>query len=142
MAAETSYIEGRCESRAAQRFEVQLPLAVHYQGWTVPGYVQDLSGRGIFFYAECELPEGEIVELSFTMPAEISLAESMPVRCRGRVLRASTSSLKADHAQGRTGFAVRFDSYEYLPLNEPIMQFVRVSDAVVSRQVSGISHQP
>jgi hypothetical protein len=140
MSTDSNYLEGRYERRAAQRFAVHLSLTVHFEGWTVPGYIQDLSGRGIFFYAECALPEGAVVELTFTMPSEISLAESMPVRCRGRVLRASASSSGAGHSenQRRRGFAVRFDSYEYLPSNEPIMQFVRVSETAVSRQPSAV----
>jgi len=114
----------RLERRGAQRFQVHLPLAVHFEGLTVPGFTQDLSGRGIFFYAEAALPEGAVVELTFTMPSEITLAENMPVRCRGRVLRASASQ-----AGQRSGIAVQLDSYQYLPSNEPIFQFVRVSAA-------------
>lgn len=112
----------RIERRAAQRFEVHLPLTVQYEGRTVPGFVQDLSGRGIFFFAEAALPEGAIVELTFNMPSEITLAENMPVRCRGRVLRSSASQ-----ANQRTGIAVRFDSYQYLPGDEPIAPFARAA---------------
>jgi len=114
----------RLERRGAQRFEVQLPLSVHFDGRTVPGFTQDLSGRGVFFYAETALPLGAAVELTFTMPSEITLTENMPVRCRGRVLRASASP-----AGQRNGFAVQLDSYEYLASDEPIGQFVRVSSA-------------
>jgi hypothetical protein len=131
----------RLERRGAQRFEMHLPLAVRFDGRTVPGFTQDLSGRGIFFYAETTLAEGAIVELTFTMPSEITLAENMPVRCRGRVLRASASHAghsQAGHSQGqRNGIAVQFDSYEYLPTNEPLTQFVRVSAASAAGATSG-----
>ena len=119
----------RLERRGAQRFEVHQPLAVHFEGRTVPGFIQDLSGRGIFFYAETALPQGAVVELTFTMPSQITLAESMPVRCRGRVVRASAPPTGQPHMEQRTGIAVRFDAYEYLPADEPVMQFVRVSAA-------------
>ncbi len=122
----------RLERRAAQRFEVHQPLAVHFEGRTVAGFIQNLSGRGIFFYAETALPEGAVVELTFTMPSEITLAENMPVRCRGRVLRASAST-----AGQRNGIAVQLDSYEYLPSDEPILQFVRVSAASAAGAASG-----
>jgi hypothetical protein len=128
----------RVERRAAQRFQVHLPLTVHFDGRTVPGFTQDLSGRGIFFYTEIELPEGAIVELTFTMPSEITLAENMPVRCRGRVLRASTSAAVLSQPAQRNGIAVRFDTYEYLPTNEALAQFVRVSPASVSPATSGL----
>ncbi len=122
----------RLERRGAQRFELHLPLAVHFDGRTVPGFTQDLSGRGIFFYAETALLQGAVVELTFTMPSEITLAENIPVRCSGRVLRASASQ-----AGQRSGIAVQLDSYQYLPSNEPIAQFVRVSPASAAGTTSG-----
>src|ERR1035438_9832322 len=110
MSTDPDRLERRLERRGAQRFEVHLPLAVHFEGRTVHGFTQDLSGRGVFFYAETALPEGAVVELTFTMPSEITLGDNMPVRCRGRVLRA------AGYSQGgqRTGIAVQLDSYQYL----------------------------
>src|SRR6266851_4400025 len=139
MSTDPNRLEHCLERRSAQRFEVHLPLAVHFDERTVPGFTQDLSGRGIFFYADAVLPEGAVVELTFTMPSEITLGESMPVRCRGRVLRASAP--QGGHTEAgqpkptqpkasqRSGIAVQLDSYQYLPANEPIAQFVRVSGA-------------
>jgi hypothetical protein len=120
----------RLERRGAQRFEVHSPLAVHFEGRTVPGFIQDLSGRGIFFYAQASLPNGASVELTFTMPSEITLGESMPVRCRARVLR--TSLFEGGQ---RNGIAAQLDSYQYLP-EEPVSQFVRVSAAGASAENS------
>ena len=122
----------RLERRGAQRFEVHQPLAIHFDGRTVPGFIQNLSGRGIFFYAETALPEGAVVELTFTMPDEITLAENMPVRCCGRVLRASASP-----AGQRNGIAVQLSSYQYLPPNQPTSQFVRVAAASAAGATSG-----
>ena len=120
----TSSDPNRLERRGAQRFELHLPVAVHFEGRTVPAFTQDLSGRGMFFYTEVAIPVGAVVELTFTMPSEITLGQSMPVRCRGHVLRAAAS----DGGQ-RNGIAVQLDAYEYLPADErlPISQFVRVS---------------
>ena len=132
MSTDDNRLEHRLERRGAQRFEVYLPLAVHFEGRTVPGFIEDLSGRGIFFYAETTLPQGAVVELSFTMPSEITLGENMPVRCRGRVLRTSASQ-----AGQRSGIAVQFDSYEYLAANQPGAQFVRVSAGGTPGAASG-----
>jgi len=136
----------RLERRGAQRFDVHQPLAIHFEGRTVSGFIQNLSGRGIFFYAEATLPEGAVVEVTFTMPSEITLAESMPVRCRGRVVRAATSPAGPSqpgpsHADARNGTAVRLDSYQYLPADEPILQFVRVSAAGAGAAASGLTHR-
>jgi PilZ domain len=122
----------RLERRGAHRFEVHLPLAVHFEGRTVHGFTQDVSGRGIFFYAETSLPQGAVVEVTFIMPSEITLGENMPVRCRGRVLRSSVS-----RAAERNGIAVQLDSYQYLPASELISPFVRVSAASASGGTPG-----
>jgi hypothetical protein len=112
----------RLERRAAQRFEVHLPVSVHFNGQTIPGFTQDLSARGIFLYSEVDIPEGAAVELTFMMPSEITLGESMPVRGSGRVLRSVPTK-----GSRRNGIAVQLESYEYLPEKQPILQFVRVS---------------
>jgi len=103
----------RMERRVGQRFTLHMPLAVSFDGRTMQGFTQDLSGRGIFFYTEAAPAQGSIVELTFTMPSEITLGESMRVRCRGRVLRASASD-----AGEKNGIAVRLDSYQHLPPDE------------------------
>src|SRR5690242_7515565 len=77
------------ERRAAQRFDYQLPISIKVIGieGEVHGCTQDLSARGAFFYTEAPLTEGSEVEVTLLMPAEITLTASMPVRCRGKVLR-------------------------------------------------------
>lgn len=105
----------RMERRAGQRFEVHLPVSIQVEDRTVPGFTQNVSARGVFFYAEAALPEGTPVELTFTMPSEITLAESMRVRCQGRVLRSLACGTGQKH-----GIAVHLGSYEYLPECHPV----------------------
>lgn len=116
----------RFERRSGQRFQLHLPLTIHIDGKAVPGFTQDLSSRGLFLYTEALLAEGAVVELTFTMPSEITLAESMRVRGRGRVLRADPSL-----SGPRTGIAVQLDSYQYLPSLEcaTTAELARVSAA-------------
>ena len=99
----------RLERRSGQRFQLNLPLTIHVDGRSVPGYAQDVSSRGIFLFAEVSVAPGAIVELTFTMPSEITLGESMRVRARGRVLR--TEAAVSTNARG---MAVLLESYEYL----------------------------
>lgn len=124
------------ERRSGQRFQLHLPLTVHSEGKVVPGFTQDVSSRGLFFYTEALLPEGASVELTFTMPSEITLGDSMRVRGRGRVLRSSLSS-----SQPRAGVAVQLGSYEYLsPFDEanPVDELARVSTTAPDRQISNV----
>lgn len=112
------------ERRSGQRFQLHLPLTIHLDGKVVPGFTQDVSSRGLFLFTEAALVEGSTVELTFTMPSEITLGESMRVRGRGRVLRADCSSTGP-----RNGVAVQLDSYQYLPALEgdPTPALVRAS---------------
>src|ERR1035437_8196090 len=77
------------ERRVGQRFPYLLPLSLRQPGTSVEGVglTQDLSSRGVFFFTNAPLTEGSEIELTLRMPSEITLGESMPVRCRGRILR-------------------------------------------------------
>jgi hypothetical protein len=127
----------RIERRSGQRFQLHLPLTIHFDGKSVPGFTQDVSSRGLFLYTEVQLAEGSTVELTFTMPSEITLGESMRVRGHGRVLRTDPSK-----AGPRTGIAVQLDSYQYLPTleSEPAVVLPRVpTDETSSRTPGAIS---
>src|SRR5208282_5231701 len=84
------------------------------------GFTQDLSSRGVFFFTDAALTEGSEIELTLRMPSEITLGESMPVRCRGRILRivrpaSPSDSAASATAESKIGVAVRLEGYEYLP---------------------------
>lgn len=116
------------ERRASQRFDFQLPVGVRLAGTDREGYgfTQDLSGRGVFFYTDFQLAEGDAVELTLVMPSEITLTENARVRCRGKVVRV----LPVDQ---KFGVAARLEGYEYLPKAETAAQisanFPRISTA-------------
>ena len=114
----------RVERRVGQRFPYNTPVSLRECSGEIQGagFTQDLSSRGAFLFTDALLPEGSEVELTLRMPSEITLGESMRVRCRGRVLRvakpsatAAQNSTSRDLSGPRLGLAVRFDSYEYLP---------------------------
>ena len=114
------------ERRASQRFEFQLPVGVRLAGTDREGYgfTQDLSGRGVFFYTDFQVAEGDAVELTLVMPSEITLTENARVRCRGRVVRVLP-------VERKFGVAARLEGYEYLPKAETAAQvsanFPRIS---------------
>lgn len=109
------------ERRVGQRFAYLLPLSLRQTANSLEGvgFTQDLSSRGVFFFTDAALSEGAEIELTLRMPSEITLGESMPVRCRGRILRVvrptAKSGLDSSQADAKIGVAVRLDGYEYLP---------------------------
>lgn len=108
----------RVERRVGQRFPYVLAVSFRQATNSVEGmaFTQDLSSRGVFFFTDAPLNEGHEIELTLRMPSEITLGESMPVRCRGRILRivSGKPSPDADRTETKIGVAVRFDGYEYL----------------------------
>ena len=102
----------RHERRSRQRFEFQIPVALRVNGSDrdEPALTQDLSARGAFLHTDCTVAVGQAVELTLLMPSEITLAESMRVRCRGKVLRV----VQRDAVQNKIGLAVELSEYEYL----------------------------
>lgn len=125
------------ERRIGQRFAFHLPLSFRQTSTALEGlgFTQDVSSRGVYFFTDAPLREGAEIELTLRMPSEITLGESMPVRCRGRILRvvkpAATSTpaiAKEACAETKSGVAVRFEAYEYLTESiESSASFARVS---------------
>lgn len=144
----------RVERRAGQRFPFLLPVSLRETSSGVEGlgFTQDLSSRGIFFFTEAAIHDGAEIELTLNMPSEITLGETMRVRCRGRILRVvkrSDLGLPEVPAQSETqvGVAVRFDGYEYLSESSDVpASFQRVaslhSNSEEDRPVRGPVHAP
>jgi hypothetical protein len=122
----------RLERRVGQRFSYLLPLSLRQPATALEGmgFTQDLSSRGVFFFTDAALSEGSEIEITLRMPSEITLGESMPVRCRGRILRVVKQAAKgaagASPVEAKIGVAVRLDGYEYLHESES-SNFPRVS---------------
>src|ERR1700690_841470 len=102
----------RFERRATQRFDFHLPVTIRLADSDSEGYgfTQDLSVRGALLYTDFAVSEGDAVELTLVMPSEITLAENMRVRCRGKVMRVCTALTGT-----KFGVAVHLEGYEYLP---------------------------
>ena len=125
----------RVERRVGQRFPYLLAVSLRDPATSVEGVgcTQDLSSRGVFFFTDVPLNEGSEIELTLRMPSEITLGESMPVRCRARVLRIEGGSANHGSPDGsapksKLGVAVRLESYEYLAATSELSPgFSRIS---------------
>ncbi len=117
-------VQGQLERRAAQRFEFQLPVSVHVVGSShdASGFTQNLSASGALVCTDLSLSEADAIELTLIMPSEITLAENMRVRCRGRVLRVHSSNRDAKYAT-----AIHLEKYEFLPAAEGVPVFRQIS---------------
>lgn len=124
------------ERRIGQRFAFNLAVSLREVSTSLSGFgfTHDLSSRGAFLFTEMNLTEGVEIELTLMMPSEITLGESMRVRCRGRVLRILKTEEKLNDAaknhssDKKIGVAVCLSNYEYLPeMEDGSVEFRRIS---------------
>ena len=74
-------VEAEPEKRATRRFALRLPVAA--------------------------IAPGSVIEFTLTLPPEITLTESIRVRCKGKVVR-------VDDGDGKVAVAAVIDEYEFL----------------------------
>jgi hypothetical protein len=102
----------QAEKRATRRFALRLPVSVNYTGDTGAAFAaqtRDVSARGICFYMDAPLTTGADIEFTLTLPPEITLTESIRVRCKGKVVRVESSQ-----ADAKVPVAAVIDEYEFL----------------------------
>jgi hypothetical protein len=75
----------------------------------LPAQTKDVSARGVYFFLDAPMSQDTKIEFTLTLPPEITLTESIRVRCRGRVLR-----VERDVAGKQVGVAALIEQYEFL----------------------------
>ncbi len=104
--------EAKEEKRATRRFALRLPLSVNYSEETSAqqaAQTRDVSARGICFYVDSSVDAGSTIEFTLTLPPEITLTESIQVRCKGKVVRVDGPGV-----DNRLAVAAVIDEYEFL----------------------------
>jgi PilZ domain len=104
--------EAQQDKRATRRFALRLPVSVTYTengAQEKTAQTRDVSARGICFYLDSAIAAGSNIEFTLTLPPEITLTESIRVRCKGRVVRVDDAS-----PNGRVAVAAVIDEYEFL----------------------------
>jgi len=102
----------QAEKRATRRFALRLPVSVNYSGNSGTAFAaqtRDVSARGICFYMDAPLTSGSEIEFTLALPPEITLTESIRVRCRGKVVRVEPGMTDA-----KVPVAAVIDEYEFL----------------------------
>lgn len=104
--------EPQQEKRAARRFALRVPVTVSRDHTPNPqaASIRDVSARGICFYLDSAIAQGEPIGFTLTLPPEITLTESIRVQCKGHVVRVEDSS-----HDGKVTVAAVIEEYEFLP---------------------------
>jgi len=99
------------EKRATRRFALRLPVSVSYSEdgtQEKSAQTRDVSARGICFFVDSAIAAGAPIEFTLTLPPEITLTESIRVKCKGKVVRVD------DAEEGKMAVAAVIDEYEFL----------------------------
>jgi hypothetical protein len=99
------------ERRGTRRFALRLPVDVRLAGsdHEVHTQTKDVSARGVYFYLSNAVEEGEQIDFTLTLPPEITLTDSIHVKCRGRAVR-----VEPEAQAGKTGIAAIIEEYQFL----------------------------
>lgn len=106
--------ETKSDQRSTRRFSLRLPVAVKNQQGEVdelPAHTKDVSARGIYFFIDSPMESGSNIEFVLTLPPEVTLTESIRVRCRGQVVRVEQQSAASG---ARLGVAAAIESYDFV----------------------------
>jgi hypothetical protein len=100
---------GHSDRRSAPRYVLALPIVARIAQQTEPvaGISRNISVRGVYFTMDQELPPGSALELSFTLPAEMTEGTEVFVSAQGRVVRVERES-----DAERVGVAMAIEKYE------------------------------
>jgi hypothetical protein len=101
------------EKRATRRFALRLPVSVNpstSNDQSENAQTRDVSARGICFYVDAAIEPGSLIEFTLTLPPEITLTQSIQVRCKGRVVR-----VDGGNPASKLAVAAVIDEYEFLP---------------------------
>jgi PilZ domain len=98
-------------SPRARRLKIAIPVEFRSQTANeMSGTVENVSQSGLFIRSEQSPAKGDLIEMTFNMPMEISGQDNAAVICAGQVVRIVPSDQKG--ALG--GFAVSVIDYRFL----------------------------
>ena len=110
------------ERRAARRYDLSLPVIIRVPsgngGLSRNGKTRDISTRGVYFTVEQSFSDDAELDLTLTLPAEITRGTEVLVRAQGRVVRVERKP-QADGTE-RVGVAAVIEKYDIIR-GEPAM---------------------
>lgn len=100
------------EQRCARRLDLALPVHVKYTNGgfhEVVTQTRNLSTQGVLLEMDSDLKTGADIEFTLTLPPEITMTDSIRVRCVGRVVRVG-----APDEQAKITVAATIDQYDFV----------------------------
>jgi hypothetical protein len=105
-------MEAMTERRNARRYDLSLPVMVRIPADVTdlqPGETRDISTRGLYFVIEQDLEAGSELDLTVTLPPEITHGEEVFVRAAGKVVRVDPRTAARNMRLGVAAIIERYD---------------------------------
>jgi len=103
------------ERRTARRYDLSLPIIIRVPTEreldTQQGKTRDVSTRGLYFVVEQNLEAGSELDITMTLPAEITHGTEVFVRALGRVVRVER---RTEDGNTRMGVAAVIERYDII----------------------------
>jgi len=103
------------ERRGTRRYDLTLPIVVRMPAERVlatqNGKTRDISTRGLYFVIDQSLEAGSQLDITLTLPAEITNGTEVFVRAAGKVVRVEP---KMEDGTSRLGVAAVIERYDII----------------------------
>lgn len=103
------------ERRTARRYDLSLPVIIRVpterQVDSQEGKTRDISTRGLYFVIEQDLEAGSELDITMTLPAEITHGTEVFVRALGKVVRVEP---RMEDGSSRMGVAAVIERYDII----------------------------
>lgn len=103
------------ERRTARRYDLSLPVIirvpVNEETSSRNGKTRDISTRGVYFTIDEELGPGAELDITLTLPAEVTRGSEVFIRAMGKVVRVDKTP---EQGASRIGVAAVIERYEII----------------------------
>src|SRR6267378_2295220 len=103
------------ERRTARRYDLSLPIIIRVPTERAvdsqQGKTRDISTRGLYFVIDQNLETGSELDITLTLPAEITHATEVFVRALGKVVRVER---RGEEGELRMGVAAVIERYDII----------------------------
>lgn len=103
------------ERRTARRYDLSLPVIIRIPAdrvaSTQKGKTRDISTRGLYFVIDQDLAAGSELDITLTLPAEITHGTDVLVRALGKVVRVEN---RIEDTTARMGVAAVIERYDII----------------------------
>jgi c-di-GMP-binding flagellar brake protein YcgR len=103
------------ERRTARRYDLSLPVIIRIpaerQDDSQQGKTRDISTRGLYFVIAQDLAAGSELDITLTLPAEITHGTEVFVRALGKVVRVER---RMEDGTARMGVAAVIERYDII----------------------------